>query len=152
MEIPRTKALKELNRKLKDFPIVAILGPRQCGKTTLAHQFAASRPNRRVHFFDLEDPRDLARLENPTLTLEPLTGFIVIDEIQHMPELFPVLRVLADTKTDAKFLILGSASPRLMKRSSETLAGRVAFLELGGFSLDILKPQNSCSFFIFISL
>lgn len=142
MEIPRTKALKELNHKLKGFPIVAILGPRQCGKTTLANQFAASKPNKKVHFFDLEDPRDLARLENPALALEPLSGVIVIDEVQHMTELFPVLRVLADTKKDAKFLILGSASPRLMKRGSETLAGRVAFLELGGFSLNILKTQD----------
>ncbi|MFH1830925.1 MAG: ATP-binding protein [Pseudomonadota bacterium] len=123
--------------------MVAILGPRQCGKTTLSHQFAATQTKASVHFFDLEDPRDLARLENPTLALEPLTGFIVIDEIQHMPELFPVLRVMADKKRDARFLILGSASPRLMKHSSETLAGRIAFLELGGFSLDILKPEET---------
>ncbi|MFH1875133.1 MAG: ATP-binding protein [Pseudomonadota bacterium] len=142
MEIKRTKALAELKDKLDSFPIVGILGPRQCGKTTLAHQFAKYNPTKKISFFDLEDPRDVARLENPMLVLEPLEGIVVIDEIQRNPELFPVLRVLVDKKKRAKFIILGSASPYLVKESSESLAGRIAFLELGGFSLDILKSTD----------
>lgn len=142
MEIPRTKALKSLKRAVELSPVVAILGPRQCGKTTLAHQFARKNPKKTFTFFDLEDPRDLARLENPMLALEDLKGIVVVDEIQRKPDLFPVLRVLAD-KRSASFVILGSASPDLVKRGAETLAGRIAFLELGGFSLDILKPSDA---------
>ena len=132
-------ALKEA---LGRAPVVAILGPRQCGKTTLARQFARENPKKDITFFDLEDPRDLARLDNPMLALEPLEGIVVLDEIQRRPELFPVLRVLADKRT-TKFIILGSASPNLVRHSSETLAGRVAFLELGGFSIDILKKSDA---------
>jgi predicted AAA+ superfamily ATPase len=112
------------------FPVTAILGPRQSGKTTLAHEFAAD------HFFDLENPRDAAMLAEPQLALEPLSGLIVIDEIQRQPGLFPLLRYLVDTKKEQKYLILGSASRDLIRQSSETLAGRIAHHELGGFRLD----------------
>lgn len=123
-------------------PVVGILGPRQCGKTTLAHQFVAQYPRSSIHFFDLEDPRDLAKLDNPMLSLESLTGIVIIDEIQRRPELFPVLRVLVDRNRDAKFLILGSASRELIFQSSESLAGRIGYLELGGFSLDTVPPED----------
>lgn len=142
MEITRLKELKILNNRIKEYSVVAILGPRQCGKTTLARQFTKQQKKDKVYFFDLENPRDLVRLENPMFTLEELEGFIVIDEIQRKPELFPVLRVLADKNHKSKYLILGSASPSLLKQSSETLAGRISYIELGGFSLDLL-PQNT---------
>lgn len=122
----------------KTHPVVALLGPRQCGKTTLARQFAADDPNR-ANYFDLEDPTDLARLESPKLALEPLSGLIVIDEVQRRPDLFPVLRVLVDQSLSGRrrrrFLLLGSASRDLLRQSSETLAGRIAYLELPPFTL-----------------
>jgi hypothetical protein len=118
---------------LKTNPIVALLGPRQCGKTTLARELAKTG---RSTYFDLEDPADLSRLAEPMLALEPLKGLIVIDEVQRRPELFPVLRVLADRRPrSARFLVLGSASPELLQQASESLAGRVRFVEIGGFSL-----------------
>ncbi|MBI3590921.1 MAG: ATP-binding protein [Candidatus Melainabacteria bacterium] len=135
--IEREDELTNLKNKLSVTPIVAILGPRQCGKTTLAHQFADKQHKEEVHFFDLENPADLAKLENPTLTLEELTGFVIIDEIQRKSELFPVLRYLVDKqKKKTKYIILGSASRELVNKSSESLAGRISFLELGGFSLE----------------
>lgn len=142
MEIERTKELALLQKRLKDSSVVAILGPRQCGKTTLAHQFARRFPPSQVYFFDLEDPRDLARLENPMLALEDLSGFVIIDEIQRRPDLFPVLRVLVDRNSKVRFLILGSASRDLIAQSSETLAGRMSFLELTGFTLDTFQDQK----------
>jgi uncharacterized protein len=118
-----------------DMPIVAILGPRQCGKTTLAKQYALSF--KLVHHFDLERPSDLNRLENPIITLGSLKGLIIIDEIQRPPDLFPILRVLIDEqKSKQKFLILGSASRELIQQSSESLAGRITYLELGGFNTE----------------
>lgn len=111
------------------FPVTAILGPRQSGKTTLARQFAAE------HFFDLENPRDEAMLAQPQLALENLSGLIVIDEIQRRPDLFPLLRYLVDTKPQQRYLILGSASRDLLCQSAESLAGRIAYHELGGFRL-----------------
>ena len=130
MEIKRTKSLNLLKERFQTFPILAILGPRQCGKTTLAHQFSKEISNSTpIHFFDLEDTRDLAKLENPILILENLEGFIIIDEIQKRPDLFPVLRVLVDKNKSAKYLILGSASPELLKQSSETLAGRISYMD-----------------------
>jgi hypothetical protein len=111
------------------FAVTAILGPRQSGKTTLAHEFPAD------HFFDLENPRDAAMLAEPQLALEPLSGLIVIDEIQRAPDLFPLLRYLVDTRPDQRYLILGSASRDLIRQSSESLAGRVAYHELGGLRL-----------------
>lgn len=122
-----------VSRALKRSRIVALLGPRQCGKTTLAREFVpADAPN----YFDLEDPAGLARLAEPDLALRPLRGLVVIDEIQRRPELFPLLRVLADRRPlPARFLILGSASPELLRQSSETLAGRVETVPLEGFRL-----------------
>jgi hypothetical protein len=113
--------------------VVALLGPRQCGKTTLARQLL---PADSLNYFDLEDPRSLARLREPDTALRPLRRLVVIDEIQRRPELFPLLRVLADrTPLPCRFLILGSASPDLLKQSSETLAGRLEIVPLDGFRL-----------------
>lgn len=118
---------------LRRSPVVALLGPRQSGKTTLARVVAGTRAS---NWFDLESPIDRARLQNPELLLGQLRGLVVLDEIQVMPELFAVLRVLADRpRTPARFLILGSASPSLVRGASESLAGRVEFVELTGFTL-----------------
>jgi uncharacterized protein len=122
-----------VRKALKRSRVVALLGPRQCGKTTLAREIVASDSD---HYFDLEDPRSLARLSEPELALRPLKGLVVIDEIQRRPDLFPLLRVLADRKPlPARFLILGSASPELLKQSSESLAGRIEMIGLEGFRL-----------------
>lgn len=142
MEIQRNKELKRLEQRLRYSPVVAILGTRQCGKTTLSRQFARKQPALKVHFFDLEDPRDLARLENPTLVLEGLKGYIIIDEIQRRPELFPILRVLVDKSKSAKYIILGSASRDLIAQSSESLAGRISYIEMGGFSLEHVVTRD----------
>lgn len=128
---------------LRRHPVVAILGARQIGKTTLARQVATSLglPTR---FVDLEDPREVARLADPMLTLAPLRGLVVLDEIQRRPELFPVLRVLADRpRRPARFLVLGSASPDLLRQTSESLAGRIAYHELGGFTLGEIAPAQA---------
>jgi len=114
-------------------PVCALVGPRQCGKTTLARLIAGDRAS---HYFDMESPRDRLRLQNPELALGELEGLVVLDEVQSMPELFPVLRVLADRpEARARFLILGSASPELSRQSSESLAGRVEFVDMHGFDL-----------------
>jgi predicted AAA+ superfamily ATPase len=135
--------LRQITDKLADFPVVAMLGPRQVGKTTLARQLAAEWPGPVKHF-DLEDPDDLARLADPAFVLRPLSGLVVLDEIQTRPDLFPLLRVLADrAETPARFLILGSAAPELMRHTSETLAGRVVFHELDGLGLDEMVPAPS---------
>ncbi len=116
--------------------IVGILGARQVGKTTLARAIAEQWPGATIRF-DLEDPDDLARLAEPKLALAGLHGLVVLDEIQRLPGLFPVLRVLVDRpESRTRFLILGSASPSLIRRSSETLAGRIAYYQLDGFTLD----------------
>ena len=118
---------------LKRSPAVALLGPRQCGKTTLARQFVDAES---LNYFDLEDPQSLARLDSPDTALRPLKGLVVIDEIQRRAELFPLLRVLADRRPlTARFLILGSASPDLLRQSTETLAGRLEVVPLEGFRL-----------------
>jgi predicted AAA+ superfamily ATPase len=122
--------------------VVAIVGARQVGKTTLARQIARqwSGP---VTAFDLESAADVARLDDPPRALEPLRGLVVLDEVQHVPELFKVLRVLADRpRKPARFLVLGSASPDLLRQSSETLAGRVAYHELGGFRVNEVGTKN----------
>jgi uncharacterized protein len=138
--ISRPQLLRRITQRLKGGPAVALLGPRQCGKTTLARTLAAQT---RSTYFDLESPTDLARLSQPLITLEPLRGLIVIDEIQRRPDLFPVLRVLLDRKpARAKFLILGSASPVLLQQSSETLAGRLSLVEMTGFVLDEIPPRD----------
>ncbi len=113
--------------------VVALIGPRQCGKTTLARQFV---PPDSVNYFDLEDPVSLARLDQPMTALQDLRGLVVIDEIQRRPDLFPVLRVLCDrVPLPARFLILGSASPDLLRQSAESLAGRIEIIAMAGFSL-----------------
>jgi len=134
--IERRQELNTIEKLLKRNPVVGIIGARQVGKTTLAQQFA-SRSSAATTYYDLENPEDEARLADPMLVLKQHKGLIVIDEIQRHPGIFPVLRVLADRKrTPARFLILGSASPELMQKSSETLAGRVAYHHLSGFGLD----------------
>ncbi|WP_419840145.1 ATP-binding protein [Candidatus Poriferisodalis sp.] len=119
-----------LEDALRRNPVVALVGARQCGKTTLARQFvAADSPN----YFDLEDPLSLARLDEPMTALVPLTGLVVIDEVQRRPDLFPILRVLADRdENPARYLVLGSAGPDLLRQSAESLAGRIEYLELTG--------------------
>lgn len=132
--IPRDAHVGTVLSLLDQFPVVALLGARQVGKTTLARMVTA-QVGAATHF-DLEDPRDETRLAAPMLVLEPLRGLVVLDEIQRHPELFPVLRVLADRPdTPARFLILGSASPELIRESAESLAGRVAHHELPGLGL-----------------
>jgi predicted AAA+ superfamily ATPase len=131
--IHRQIDVERVQAALKRSRVVALLGPRQCGKTTLARQFT---PADSLNYFDLEDPYSLARLSEPDTVLRPLKGLVVIDEIQRRPDLFPLLRVLADRKPlPARFLILGSASPDLLKQSSESLAGRVETVPLEGFRL-----------------
>lgn len=131
--IARPLYLKQVSDALRRSPIVALLGPRQCGKTTLARLFAAGRV---TAYFDLESQPDARRLQNPEFALGRLEGIAILDEIQERPDLFKVLRVLADRpKSRARFLILGSASPHIVKNVSETLAGRVEFVELAGFDL-----------------
>ncbi len=132
----RTAYLEQIKRHLRVQPICAILGPRQVGKTTLARQFAKEY-NGKVEFFDLENPIHLASLETPMLTLSKFVDYlIVIDEIQFRPDLFPILRVLVDDpEKKYTFLILGSASRDLIHQSSETLAGRIGYIELPPFTL-----------------
>jgi predicted AAA+ superfamily ATPase len=134
--IERKRHQEMVQGLLERHPVVGLLGARQVGKTTLAQQLGA-RYDGPIHFFDLEDPTDLARLGEPMLALRDLRGFVVIDEVQRRPDLFPVLRVLADrVERPARFLILGSASPELLRQTSESLAGRIYYHELGGFDLD----------------
>ncbi len=140
----RPSYLKRIQDDFEIVPIIALLGPRQCGKTTLAKQFAlhfTSYGDEEVHYFDLEDYTDLARLENPKLTFGALKGLIIIDEIQRRPDLFPYLRVVADTMP-LKFLILGSASRDLIRQSTESLAGRIAYIQVTPFTLEEAADQN----------
>ena len=130
LHLPRPRELDALRARLRRSPITALLGPRQCGKTTLAQSLKAE------HVFDLEDPRSLARLDAPQTALEGLNGTVVIDEVQRKPDLFPLLRVLADRQPATRYLLLGSASPELVKEVSESLAGRVAYHDLGPLALD----------------
>jgi predicted AAA+ superfamily ATPase len=131
--IERERYLNRLAVAVKRAPVTALLGPRQCGKTTLARDFAAGRA---ATFFDLESQTDQRRLQNPELALAAETGLVVLDEIQVRPDLFSVLRVLVDRPARrTRFLVLGSASPDVVRGASETLAGRVEFIELSGFDL-----------------
>lgn len=123
-----------VHRALSRNPMVALIGPRQCGKTTLARQFLED--GAATHYFDLEDPSVAEALQDSMSTLAPLQGLIIIDEAQRQPGIFPVLRVLADRPEQAaQFLILGSASPDLTRQASESLAGRVEIIEMSGFGL-----------------
>lgn len=142
MEIKRAPEIAELKKRLKYNPIVAILGPRQCGKTTLSGQFS-SRWRPPITVFDLENPRDIERLHDPLLALEGLEGLVIIDEIQRRPNLFPVLRTLSDRSAKTRYLILGSASQNLIRQSSESLAGRISYLEIGGFALEHVGVQKA---------
>lgn len=131
--IARSAALSAIDAALSRIRVVVLTGPRQCGKTTLARELLREDS---INYFDLEDPVSLARLDEPMTALQSLRGLVVIDEVQRRPDLFPVLRVLADRQgTPARFLILGSASGDLLRQSSESLAGRVERIALGGFSL-----------------
>ncbi|MHB1095600.1 MAG: ATP-binding protein [Gemmatimonadaceae bacterium] len=137
--IARTSLVDRIRVAIDRSVVVALTGPRQAGKTTLARQFlSADHPN----YFDLEDPLSLSRLDEPRTALESLRGLVVIDEIQRRPDLFPVLRVLADRGArPATFLILGSASGDLLRQSSESLAGRMERIEIGGLTLAEVGPQ-----------
>lgn len=131
--VKRTAILSQIRQALRRSRVVALIGPRQSGKTTLARQIL---PPDSPRYFDLEEPTSLARLAEPMMALAPLRGVIVIDEVQRRPDLFPILRVLADrTPLPARFLILGSASPELLRQSSESLAGRMETIALPGFNL-----------------
>ena len=131
--IVRTAHLARIEAALKRAPVTALVGPRQCGKTTLARQVAIAR---RSQFFDLESPADLRRLDNPELALGAANELIVLDEIHARPDLLSTLRVLVDRPgRRSRFLVLGSASPALVRGASESLAGRIEFVELSGFDL-----------------
>jgi len=132
----RRDQIRTITALFEIFPVVAVLGPRQVGKSTLARTIArrASGP---TEYFDLEDPEQLRRLQEPGLVLRDLRGLVVLDEIQRLPEVFPLLRVLADRpRRPARFLILGSASPELLRQSSESLAGRIGYHDLRGLNLE----------------
>ena len=136
--IQRPLATEAIRTALDRSRVVALLGPRQCGKTTLARQFV---PPDSPNYFDLEDPLSIARLDEAMTALRELTGLVVIDEVQRRPELFPVLRVLADrVPLPARFLILGSATPGLLRQSSESLAGRLETVCIGGFTIGDVGP------------
>jgi predicted AAA+ superfamily ATPase len=141
--IPRQRLEEAVRLALRQGRVVALVGPRQAGKTTLARTILpAASPN----YFDLESPTDVARLAEPMTALAGLRGVVVIDEIQRRPDLFPVLRVLADrVPLPARFLVLGSASPGLLRQSSESLAGRLAVIEIGGFLLgEVRRTALEC--------
>ena len=142
----RSTALQQIQTAFRTGRVVAILGPRQSGKTTVARKYFSEQNGARENYFDLENPRDLIRLQDPMLALEHLNGLIVIDEIQRVPELFSVLRVLVDEDRPTykkQFLVLGSASRELISQSSESLAGRIRYIELMPFSVtEIGKIDN----------
>lgn len=135
---------KTILNGFKNYSILALLGPRQCGKTTLAGELGkAKRKGIKIHYFDMENPLDLAKMENPMLTLDELSGLIVIDEIQRRKDLFTVLRVLVDKhKEKQRYLVLGSASSELIKQSSETLAGRIKYIEISPFIYNEVKDMT----------
>jgi predicted AAA+ superfamily ATPase len=136
MQIRRKDQIRRVRSLLRESPVVALLGARQVGKTTLARQVLADHRGAKT-FFDLEDEVDRRKLQDPGLALRDLRGLVVLDEVQRLPEVFRLLRVLADRpRTPARFLVLGSASPTLLRQSSESLAGRIAFHDLSGLGYD----------------
>lgn len=138
--IARSMYLNAVSTAVQRSPVTALLGPRQCGKTTLARMLDQDR---QTHYFDLESPSDRQRLQNPELLLGSLSGLVIMDEIQLLPELFGILRVLVDRPGHmARYLILGSASPRIIKKVSETLAGRIEFVDMAGFNLSEVMPEK----------
>ncbi|MEW6219690.1 MAG: ATP-binding protein [Thermodesulfobacteriota bacterium] len=139
--LPRPVPVAAITRALGRSPITALLGPRQCGKTTLARQIASARSG---HYLDLEAPSDRQRLQNPELLLTSMDGLVVLDEVQLLPELFNLLRVLVDRPGHRnRYLLCGSASPQIVKNVSETLAGRVEFVDLAGFDLTEIPPGET---------
>ena len=121
-------------------PVTALIGPHKCGKTTIARTLNTPAP---VHYYDLENPADRAGLANPLIAFGSMTGLVILDEIHRMPELFELLRVLVDSDScTARFLILGSASPTIVRNVSETLAGRIGFIGMGGFCLEEVDTEN----------
>lgn len=138
--IERNACLTRIEEGFRVHPIVSILGPRQCGKSTLARLYCR---NQQHEYFDLEDPVDRRRLDAPMQSIDPLRGLVVLDEVQRKPELYELLRVLADRSGQpARFLILGSASPSIVRGVSETLAGRVGFIDLSGFDLSEIDATD----------
>ena len=139
-QLERPDLERRIQQSLKEYPVTLLLGPRQCGKTTIAKKIGYR--GKRA-YFDLEDPQTPLQPETEALTLRALRGLVVIDEFQRRPQLFELLRVLADRRPlPARFLILGSASPDLVRGMSESLAGRVAFINMGGFSLSEVNTAN----------
>ena len=144
--IPRPEPIRQIEKSFKVHPVTALLGPRQCGKTTLARFIAGQEP---ATFFDLENPVDIQRLSAPMQALKDLSGLVILDEVQRKPELFELLRVLVDRPDpNTRFLLLGSASPHLMKGVSESLAGRIGFVDLAGFQLWEVGEQYRDSLWI----
>jgi len=140
MLVSRPAVIAQINHLLAIHPIVALLGPRQCGKTTVARMIAEQQP---AAYFDLENPVDVRRLSAPLTVLEALSGLVIIDEVQRQPPLFELLRVLVDRPHHAaRFLLLGSASPHLVRGVSESLAGRIGFVDLSGFDLAEVSPAQ----------
>ena len=139
--IKREQYKKHIEEALGRSRAVALLGPRQCGKTTLARELVdKDSPN----YFDLEDPSSLIGLADPKTALASLKNIVVIDEVQRRPDLFPILRVFLDrTPLPAKFLILGSATPDLLQQSSESLAGRLEMIEMDGFGLSEVGQKET---------
>jgi len=142
--IQRPTFSHRLNDAFQVTPVVALIGPRQCGKTTIADLFSKTLKSSgtSIHGFDLEDERDIAKLQEPMLMLSSLEGLIIIDEIHHIPDLFKSLRVLVDQKKSQKFLILGSASGKLLQQSSETLAGRISYIEMTPFLINEVQESR----------
>lgn len=138
--LPRSYFLEAILNAFQVTPVCGLVGPRQCGKTTVAHEIAQHFSGH-VHYFDLEDERDQSKLREPILVLENLEGLIVIDEIHHAPNLFQTLRVLVDQKKDRKFLVLGSASQELLKQTSETLAGRITYVKMTSFQVEEISAE-----------
>ena len=135
--IKRLNLNRQIQQALKRSPVVALIGPRRCGKTTMARELV---PADSSHYFDLEDPQSLAQLDEPMIGLEPLRGVVVIDEVQRRPDLFPILRVLVDRRPlPARFLILGSTSSNFLRQSAESLAGSIETIEMRGFCLEEIE-------------
>ena len=146
--IQRERHVQEIQRRLGLYPVVAIIGARQVGKTTLAGMVGDLHDGP-VTRFDLEKPSDLARLADPQLTLEPLGGLVILDEVQRLPGLFQLLRVLADRPDQpARFLVLGSASPELLRQSAESLAGRISYYELPVLTLNEVRAVNEAALWL----
>ncbi|MEA3266804.1 MAG: ATP-binding protein [Candidatus Fermentibacteria bacterium] len=138
--VERKTLLDSLLFSLDHNPVTALLGPRQCGKTTLARSVHQLQP---IHHFDFENPIDRTALDNPIMVLHDLTGLVVLDEIHRMPELYEIIRVLVDDQLcRVKFLVLGSSSPQIVREVSETLAGRIGFVDMSGFNL---QEVSDCS-------